>query len=529
MKQIIIIFILTLAILNANKLEDISTFEEKIVDGHTITFENNSYKILKFNKSIQDIRFSKRGNLSLEFIDIGDKAFSHIKIFSKKTGIVNALITFEDKSTTLIVFNITANIQNVQLLIKKIAKDVELTQINKSLIIKGKVKNNKIRNKILMIVQEALTEVKVIDLLEAEEPDKMVRLKLYVTEINNEEGEVIKNNWSYNKNDGSTTYDVSTQMLNSVTLSGGLTAMANKQGSNFNAQFTLNYLKSKGVARILDETTLITLENKSSEFLAGGTLLIETSSTSADGQPISAISTVNYGLELKINAKEIIDEKYVNLEISTSSSSLDKANGVGSMPAKKDKSIKTNVLIEDRATVVLGGLINNTNSRNLEKIPLLGDLPILGALFRSKDFQEGKSELIFFITPTIVTVNENDQGNRFTQIRDTILSKENNESKNKENIENTENNETVNTENIESTENNETVNTENNESIVEIPSDIRQLNNEILDLKRQENIENAEIDLIKSIREKKEIQRTKILEKQQHDQRLKDLFGIDIE
>ena len=89
-----------------------------------------------------------------------------------------------------------------------------------------------------------------------------------------------------------------------------------------------------------------------------------------------------------------LDGEY--LEIDTSSSTLDPANGIGTMPAKKEKSIKTNVIVEDKSTIVLGGLISNTNSKDWEKIPLLGDVPIIGKLFQSKAFKEGKSELIFF-------------------------------------------------------------------------------------------------------------------------------------
>ncbi|MCK5110297.1 MAG: hypothetical protein KAQ94_02165 [Arcobacteraceae bacterium] len=421
MKNIItILLIFTLTLLGSEKNN--YTIQEQDLNGKTITIENDNYKIFKFSKRITDIRLSKSDILSVIFLEDKKNPLSKIKIFAKKIGTANALITFSDKTTNLIYFNVTSDIRDIRLLINDINKDIKITQINDNVILKGKVKNNKIKNKILLLLKDALPNAKVIDLMTVEHPDKMVRLKLYVVEINNNEGETIKNNWSFTGyNKGSTSIDITSSMLNAVTLSGGITAVANNLGSSFNTGLTLNYLKTNDVANILDETTLITLENKASNFLAGGTLLIETSGVSADGQPITTISEVTYGLELNINVVEITNGKYVNLEIDTSSSTLDSANGVGSMPAKKEKSIKTNVIIEDQATIVLGGLISNTNSKDWEKIPFLGDIPIIGKLFQSKAFREGKSELIFFITPTIISTESNNQVSQYTKLKDRII------------------------------------------------------------------------------------------------------------
>jgi len=216
---------------------------------------------------------------------------------------------------------------------------------------------------------------------------------------------------------------MTSDMLNSVTLSGGLTVAANKLGSAFNTGLTLNYLKSNGVAKILDETTLITLENKKSNFLAGGKLLVETATTSSEGVPVSSIEEFSYGLNLNILVSDIINDKYVKLNINTESSTLDKVNGVGDIPAVKEKSIKTDVIVENKSTIVLGGLINNTNSQDIEKIPFLGDIPIIGVLFRSQSFQQGDSELVFFITPTIVDVSKNNQLKDYKDIKQKIIPK----------------------------------------------------------------------------------------------------------
>ena len=422
MKTTIITLLLFTISLLAN--ENTYSMKEHNLNGKTIIIENDSYKIFTFNKRIIDIRLSQSNILSVTFPENKSNPLSKIKIFAKKIGSANALITFSDNTTNLIYFNIISDIRDIKSLIHGIDKNIKITQVNNTIILKGEVKNNKIKSKVLLLLQDSLPTIKVINLMTVKHPDKMVRLKLYVVEINNNEGETLKNNWSFTGyNRGATSVDITTSMLNAVTLSGGITTVANRLGSAFNTGLTLNYLKTNGVANILDETTLITLENKASNFLAGGTLLIETSGVSADGQPITTISEVTYGLELNINVEEIINDKYVRLEIDTSSSTLDAANGVGTMPAKKEKSIKTNVIIEDQSTIVLGGLISNTNSKDFEKIPLLGDIPIIGKLFQSKAFKEGKSELIFFIVPTIVSTSENNQTLKYKKIKNNIIKK----------------------------------------------------------------------------------------------------------
>ncbi len=399
-KKLYLILIFSLALYGKQ-----NHMEEKFV------LEYSTYKTVVFDKRITNIRLSDSSKLSIEYLSTQKLPFSKIRVFAKEIGSINAFVTFFDKTTKQIHFVITQDIRDIKLIVEHIDENIKIEQVNNTIILKGKVKNNKVKDKVLLLLKESIPTAKVVNLLQVIEPDKMVRLKLYVAEINNKEGIVIKNNWNlgYTNSDGSKTGSVVTNMLSAVNLSGGITAVANSIGSKFNTSLTLNYLKGNGVAKILDETTLITLENKVAEFLAGGTLLVETTTTSAQGLPVSAITTVDYGLKLDINIVEIINNQYINLEIETSSSALDPVNGVGDLPAKTDKSIKTNVVIADGSTIVLGGLISNNSSKDFEKIPLLGDIPIIGELFQSKAFQDGESELIFFITPTIVNTHSNNQ------------------------------------------------------------------------------------------------------------------------
>ena len=420
MKKVLFIVFLLFTFLQAD-----ASFMIKDKEGERITLVKSDFKVLEFNKRIVDVLVSDSKKLKVLFIKNKKKPLQTIKLYAKELGYSKLLITFEDKSTLLNEVSIVQNFSKVIEVVKAINKDIEVHQANGKVILKGYTSDTKEKDKIVNIFKSAGVDVEknLINLLDVREPNKMIKMKLYVVEINNNEGETIKNNWSLTGfNDGKSSLDITSTMLNAVTLSGGIAATATRLGSKFDTGLTLNYLKTNGVAKVLNETTLVSLVNKPSKFLAGGTLLIETATTSADGQPVSEITEIDYGLELKLNVKEVINDKFIRLEIETASSDLDYSHTVsGGLPSKTEKSINTNVIVEDKATIVLGGLINNNNNKDWEKIPLLGDIPIIGKLFQSKDFQEGNSELIFFITPTIVDVTSNSQSVELAQKRQEVL------------------------------------------------------------------------------------------------------------
>jgi pilus assembly protein CpaC len=399
--------------------------DEQLKATKNVELNHNSYKIITFNKRIKDIRLSRSSVLSISFEENREKPLSVIKVFAKTRGSVNALITFDDDSLSQITFRVKDDFDELKMLINEISKDLKILRVKDNFVIKGKIKNNKQKSKIIELINAHKDGVKIIDLTELLEPDKMIKIKLYVVELNNNKGETLKNNWSFSGENpsGTNQIDVSTTMLNAVTLSGGLTLTANRLGSLFNTGLTLNYLKSNGVAKILDETTLLTIEQKASEFLAGGKLNIQTATTSSEGLPVTEIQQLEYGLILNVNVKEIISDEYIKLQINTKSSTLDQSTAIGGIPSTKEKEVKTNVVVKDKNTIILGGLISNEDSRQFEKTPFLGDIPILGSLFKSKDFQNGNSELIFFITPEIVNPAKNNQDYKYTQIKREVISK----------------------------------------------------------------------------------------------------------
>ncbi len=427
---------------------------QKDFENNTIFIEKNSFKILNFNKQVKKVQLSNSTILEAEFINTNNKIFRKLKIFAKKAGNETALISFIDNTAIQISFNIVNNLKDIIEVIKKKYPTIQIKQINKTIVLEGSLSSEKDQDKIIEILKKVDPKIedKLINIVKINKPAKMIRVKLYAVEINNEKGLTLKNNWVISRKnyirinsptddnsfantplDGSSIGKVNNQrnfgvedslnkiMSNAVTLTGGLTGTANFLSDKFNVGLTLNYLSEKGIANILDETTLVTLEKEESKFHAGGTVYLKLNSSTAEGLPTSEIQNINYGLQLNIKVKDILNEEFVQLHINTKSTQIDWSNEVDGIPNFLDKSINTHVIVKNNATVVLGGLMKNRSSKDIDKIPLLGDIPILGYLFKSKAFKEGKSELVFFITPEIVDPILNNQQNLVSSTKKKLL------------------------------------------------------------------------------------------------------------
>lgn len=436
------------------------TFEDINLGDKKIFIQQGSYKVLQFSGIISKVKIKDNVNIDVSFEKSVDKPLQAIKIFAKEVGKTSLFITFTNGTSQQLECYVTKDLGTVIELSKIISPNVEIEQTKGKVVLRGSITSMKHREKIIdMLVKIGLDEEKdIINLTTIENPNKMIRVKLYVAEINNAQGKEIKNKWYYNYQNYTTSYgdpkvissntgklagytpQIAEAVEGAVTLTGGLTAAANLLAGGFNVGLVLNYLQTQGVAKILDETNLITVENKDAKFHAGGTIYLKLQTTTKEGVPTTEVKPLKYGLELEVKAKEIVDHDFVNLEILTKSTKIDWANTVDGIPSFSDKSVNTYVVAKNKSTIVLGGLINSNDAKNYEKIPLLGDLPIIGRIFRSEAFTSGQSELVFFITPEVVDAKTNNQHaelvDKKRDLRDIIKSNEKYTKEKQEKLEN---------------------------------------------------------------------------------------------
>ena len=167
----------------------------------------------------------------------------------------------------------------------------------------------------------------------------------------------------------------------------------------------LDLLKQNGAAQILSKPSVLCTNNKESTIYVGRTQSILTQaqqSTQGGSNVINSYSREDIGITLKVKPRLSSNNK-VSLEIETTIEDILPGSGSSAdRPTTTKRSVKTNAIINHAETIILGGLIKSADGNTITKIPILGDIPIIGKLFTSKGNSNSKVNVVIYITPYIV-------------------------------------------------------------------------------------------------------------------------------
>ena len=196
-----------------------------------------------------------------------------------------------------------------------------------------------------------------------------------------------------------------TASSSNVTVSQALNLFAFYPGLNLGA--TLADFEQKGLAESLAEPNILTENGKQASFLAGGEYPFPmVQGAGVGGSGAVTISFKEYGIRLSF-LPTITPRGTIRLQVAPEVSALDFGDAVTiagfTEPAITVRRVKTEVELGDRQTLAIGGLLDNTENETFDKIPFLGDIPILGKLFQSMQRTKNNTELIVIVTPEIVT------------------------------------------------------------------------------------------------------------------------------
>jgi len=169
-----------------------------------------------------------------------------------------------------------------------------------------------------------------------------------------------------------------------------------------NLAVLLRALKSDVDTNILSTPSIVTLDNEEAEIVVGQEVpFITTTSTNNAGNPFQTITRENVGISLKVKP-QITDGETIRMDIEQEVSSLDPNVKDLSDAVTKTRRIKTSVLVEDQQILVLGGLIQDKIEQTTAKVPFLGDIPLLGVVFRSERSANDKTNLMVFLRPQVL-------------------------------------------------------------------------------------------------------------------------------
>lgn len=182
---------------------------------------------------------------------------------------------------------------------------------------------------------------------------------------------------------------------------------------------TIDALKSNANTEVLSSPRIVVIDNEKANILVGSSEPYAVATT----DPITHllvqdVKYVEVGVKLDVTP-QIGEDSYVTMKIHPEVSTARRVAEVNNVVAKDTTQADTTMMVKDGETIILGGLIKNTKKQTINKIPLLGDIPLLGLLFKNRTWEDQKREVIVFITPHIMT-NDNRQTVSRQQYQNTV-------------------------------------------------------------------------------------------------------------
>ena len=244
---------------------------------------------------------------------------------------------------------------------------------------------------------------RIVNLLTVGAPQQ-VMLEVKVAEVSKTLLNQMGVNVNASRTQGSWSYQLLSNFLTGTT---GAVGGAVKNSVN---NFLIEAEKKDGLVRILAEPTVMAISGQEGSFLAGGKILIPISQTNSGGFLSIALEEKEFGVGLKFTPTVLGDGR-INLRVAPEVSELSRegvgvtatgVNGTSIFPLITTRRATTTVQLYDGQSFAIGGLIKSNVTTNIRALPLLGELPVLGALFRSTAFQDDKTELVFIVTPRLV-------------------------------------------------------------------------------------------------------------------------------
>jgi pilus assembly protein CpaC len=158
---------------------------------------------------------------------------------------------------------------------------------------------------------------------------------------------------------------------------------------------TIKMLHDKGNAHIIARPKLLCRSGEKAEFLAGGEIPIKIATMN-----VTKVEWKEFGILLSI--EPVVDSNdNIATGIKVENSTI--TDFVDGQPTFQTSRVKTNINVRSGDVIVLSGLVNREHAKAVNKVPLLGSVPILGELFKSRSFRSNQSELLIFVTPVVMT------------------------------------------------------------------------------------------------------------------------------
>ncbi len=275
-------------------------------------------------------------------------------------------------------------------------KGIAVTTAGTSLVLTGTVADAVKVDKAVAVAEAYAGKDKVINMLQVSAPQQ-VMLEVKMAEISKNLLDQLGVAFNFSRANGGVAYS----LLNGFRLPqevGGKLVFSNGQTS-----VTIDAEKKDTLIKVLAEPNIIAISGQEGSFLAGGKFYIPVPQSGASLGAVT-LEEKDFGVGLRFTPT-VLDSGIINLRVAPEVTELLSSTitvGVGTSPTLSTRRVATTVQLRDGQSFAIAGLIKSNIVEDVKRFPILGEIPILGALFRSSSFKDEKTELLFVVTPRLV-------------------------------------------------------------------------------------------------------------------------------
>lgn len=325
-------------------------------------------------------------------------------LIGKRVGSMNLILQSQTNECTVMDITVAMDASSLQAKFAELMpteKNIKVAAAEDTLIVSGEVADAIKVERALTLAAAYAPDKRLVNLLRAAAAHQ-VMLEVKVAEVSRTILDQIGARVDLSSGGSGTQYSLFSNFLSQG--SGMLEAF--KLGKRL---VQINGEVSDGVVRILAEPNIMAVSGQQASFLSGGKIFIPVSQTQAGGFPTITLEEKEFGVGVKFTPT-VLEGNRINLKVASEVSELSQTGspftttgGVTSiLPSFTTRRADTTVQLKDGQSFAIAGLIKNNLSESMQRFPGLGDVPILGALFRSAEFQKDLTELLFIITPRLV-------------------------------------------------------------------------------------------------------------------------------
>ena len=280
---------------------------------------------------------------------------------------------------------------------------VQVAKVGDKLVLQGTVENQYELNNALGMAKVYAGEDNIVNLIQMKNPT-MVNLSALVIDISGKDASDLGFKYGVASDVSTSNGHTSITFGTAADFYGGKDFYDATHHPFQNVDFMIQALASQNKIKVLSRPNITTMSGEEAEILIGGELPIP---TSKDGE--ISVEWKPYGIKLKIKPQVDQESKItskVEAEVSGIDASVSVPTSAGKIPGLISRKASTMLSVPDGQTMAIGGLMNSDESKVITKVPILGDIPIIGEFFKHTSNSKDKRELMILITPTIVTNND---------------------------------------------------------------------------------------------------------------------------